>query len=220
MSLWDAAVKLNWIAAADFSWHTLIWAGNGSYLGLRSWTYRILLLLFVVALFGLARSGRHPGAPVAALVALHLAFVFALAEQSLSLFRAGGAAVAPGWSFACLSAAGACLLVSGFRRLALKAAAVPAFVLAALDLYGAHVVLTPYYSGLISYSATGRLAAFPLGRWSYQVFDRLAVNKPYWLGSPAIAGLWAAYVVATFTLIGIAVWAARAVRVDLWRSPE
>jgi hypothetical protein len=72
--------------------------------------------------------------------------------------------------------------------------------------------MMPYYAGLISYSSTGRLAAFPLGRWSYGIFERLAVDKPQWINPPVLAGLWAAYVVCTFSVLGIAISAARAGR--------
>jgi hypothetical protein len=220
ISLRQAIVQADWIRAADFSWNTLVWMGNQSYLRLKSWTYRIMLVVFLAALFGLARSKRRWSAPVVTLVAFHAALAGAVAYDAIDAFRSGGEPSAPGWIFCSLAAGGACLLVKGFRSLAFKAAAIPAFLFAALDLYGSHVVLTPYYAGLIAYSPTGRLAAFPLGHWSYIVFDRLAVNKPYWLGSGTLSGLWAAYVVGTFALIGIAVWVARAGRVDVWRSPE
>jgi len=220
ISLRQAIFHADWLRAADFSWSTLVWMGNQSYLRLKSWTYRIVLLMYLAAVFGLARSGRRWSTPVVTLVAFHIAVAAAVVYDAIGAYRSGGDPTAPGWIFCSLAAGGACLLVRGLRSLAFKAAALPAFLFAALDLYGSHVVLTPYYAGLIAYSPTGRLAAFPLGHWSYIVFDRLAVNKPYWLGPAMLSGLWAAYVVGTFTLIGIAIWVTRAVRVDVWRTPE
>ncbi len=219
-SMFGSVAKVDWVRTADFAWYTLVWAGNGSFLGLRSWTYRIMLLVILAAIFGLARARNHKKGPVWILIGFHVALALALAFEALREVQYGGAAITPGWYLGCLAGAGACLAVYGFRAITPGAVAVPAFVFAALDLYGLHVVLMPYYAGLIAYSSTGRLAAFPLGRWSYIVFDRLALNKPLWVNSMALSGLWAAYTVGTFALIGIAVWVGRAVRVDVCRSTE
>lgn len=218
--LFDAFEKVEWIRAADFTWNTLVWTGNGSFLGLRSWTYRIMLVVLLVAVFGLSRTGRQWKAPVWILLGFHAAVALVLMWEGLQDVRTGGMAVTPGWYLGCLAAAGASLAVYGFRGVTPGASPIPAFTFGALDLYGLHIVLMPYYAGLISYSATGRLAAFPLGRWSYLVFDRLAINKPVWINSTALSGLWAAYAISTFALIGLAYWTGRAVRVNACRSTD
>lgn len=215
-----AVLQMDWIRAADFAWHSQIWFGNASFLGLRSWVYDIMLLMFLVGLFGVARSWKRNGYPVLALLVLQAMFVAAIAWYGIAVFRATGNSLPPGWYLSALAASECALLVYGFRALSPAAMAIPGFLFATLDVYGSHVVLIPYYTGLISFSPTGRLAAFPLARWSYVVFDRLAFNKPEWLGSFTFSGLWAVYVIATCTLAGIAVWAAGVGRLDVWPSTE
>ncbi len=219
-SLFQAILQMDWLRAADFSWHAQIWFGNASFLGLRSWVYDIMLLMFLVGLFGVARSWKQNGYPVLALLVVQAMFVAAIAWFGVAMFRATGNSLPPGWYLAALAAAECALLVYGFRALSPAAMAIPGFLFATLDVYGSHVVLIPYYTGLISYSPTGRLAAFPLARWSYVVFDRLAFNKPEWLGSFAFSGLWALYVIATCALAGISVWAAGAGRLNVWPSTD
>ena len=161
MGVFGAIGKVEWIRAADFTWNTLVWSGNGSFLGLRSWVYRLMLLMLLAAVFGLSRTGRRWKPPVWILVGFHVAVMAALAWEGLEDVRTGGLAVTPGWYLCCLAAAGACLAVYGFRGVLPGSIAIPAFAFGSLDLYGLHVVLMPYYAGLITYSATGRLAAFP-----------------------------------------------------------
>ena len=94
--------------------------------------------------------------------AIWLCFVARGLYCGIDAYRSGGEPPAPGWIFCSLAAGGACLLVKGLRSLAFKAAAVPLFPIRGPLFIGSHVVLTPYYAGLIAYSPTGRLAAFPL----------------------------------------------------------
>jgi hypothetical protein len=227
--LFAAVFGVDWLHAADFAWNTHLWSGNASFLSLRSWVYSIMLLVFLAAAYGISRSWRTGSHSFAVLLALHTSIVAVVAYHAVAAYRSTGQTVAPGWYLTSVAALEMCLVVYGYRALSLGATSIPAFMLGALDIYGCHVVMMPYYAGLISYSSTGRLAAFPLGRWSYGIFERLAVDKPQWINPPLLAGLWAAYVVCTFSILGIAISAARAghqafeqdgVTVDVCRSTD
>jgi 4-amino-4-deoxy-L-arabinose transferase-like glycosyltransferase len=226
----QALTGVDWLRAADFGWNTHLWVGNASLLTLRSWVYSIMLLVFLIAGFGLSRQRCPASRPFVVLLAFQAGAFLVVAWQTVTIFNDTGQTIAPGWYVSFLAPIEMALLVYGFRILSPSSAGVPASVFAALDFYGCHVVMMPYYAGLIAYSETGRLAAFPLVRWSYGVFERLSVNKPSWIGTPLVAGLWAAYVVCTCSLLVMAVRLARQrpnprlesseVTVDVCRSAE
>jgi hypothetical protein len=80
-----------------------------------------------------------------------------------------------------------------------------AICLGALDLYGTHALLMPYYTGLSSHvdgsvrpNLAAGLAHLPL------IFDRLSQLHPAWLSAPVLWTWWAAYWAATLG-VGFAV---------------
>jgi hypothetical protein len=137
----------------------------------------------------------------------------ALAYHSLMIFVAKGVSMGAGWYLYSVVVPEVVLLVLGigtlFREKASRwAVAAVCLLAAALDLYTMHFLLMPYYSGLIRYDASGKLASFKLPMLeSANLFQRISLNKP--LDAGPITALWFAYLCATLALIVLAIVAAK-----------
>jgi hypothetical protein len=157
-------------------------------------------------------------------VALLSAFVFSFA-LALAYFAVGSLAAsaypgAPGWYASCLAAPIAVLLFAGLRTALprFKTAAGPILVIAlsALELFGTHIYLWPYYTGFISHLPNGGLPAFhlaDLGNGGFQtMFQRLTLYKPAWMSPPVLIAAWAMFLVATVALPVMSICFARLAR--------
>ena len=211
--------QMDWIRAADFAWHSHIWFGNASFLGLRSWVYDIILLMFLGGLFGVARSWKRNGYPVLALLVVQAMFVVALAWYGIAIFRATGNSLPPGWylSAGCRGVCAAGVRIPRAQPRGHGHPRLPVRDSRHLWLARRAGALLHRPDLLLIHRTPRRV---PARQMVVIVFDRLAFNKPEWLGSFTFSTLWAAYVIATCTLVGIAVWAAGVGRLDVWRSTE
>jgi hypothetical protein len=118
-----------------------------------------------------------------------------------------------GWYLYCLVFAEIILICAGLmallplrRRTLAPVGLVGLFV--ALDVYGMNFLLIPYYFGLITHSAGGRLQTFYISQfWKAglpEISARLLLNRPY-LSAPAeFAALWVLYLAATVTCLVVA----------------
>lgn len=150
--------KLNWIKSADYGWITVVWTGNWSFLGLRSWMYRCMAVLTILALAGVLkllwkgnrdiaylrnsrkteRGAKHfldgievCTAPFALLTSFLASFAVALGYFALATFAVTGYPGAVGWYSCCLAAPFAIVMTAGLRSIApqrLKAASGPILV--------------------------------------------------------------------------------------------
>jgi len=213
----DAARRVPWSKAATSAFHSHVWIGNWSFLSVRTWMYTVLAVGVLAAIAGLVlrmvrpRRSSPESRPGLAVLAVFLAFlVGALAWHALTIFRVVGVASTPGWYLYGFAAAEVVLLVAGLTalvpdRYATGVVAAAITCCAALDLFGMHVYLLPYYTGLIAHQTGGGLPGYHWFPWSTaalgRITSRLAVNKPAWLGAHVMGGLWLGYVAGTLALI-------------------
>jgi hypothetical protein len=81
---------------------------------------------------------------------------------------------------------------------------------AALDLYGAHALLMPYYTGLAVHA--GRYvppALWPTLAHLSMLFSRLGELRPAWLGASVLLTWWVGYWVATVGAVLVVVASCR-----------
>ena len=77
-------------------------------------------------------------------------------------------------------------------------------LLAIIDLYGVHAYMLPYYTGLTAHVGERvpalKLSGFPVAA----IFARLATLGPAWLSLGILELAWLGYLLATFSLAGVA----------------
>jgi hypothetical protein len=207
--------KLNWIKSADYGWITFVWTGNWSFLTLRSWMYRLMAILAILAFAGAVQLLLKKNRDIALLGSFLASFVVALGYFALATYAVTGYPGAVGWYSCCLAGPFAIVMTAGLRSIAprrLKAASGPILVgaYAALELFGADIYLLPYYAGFISHSPNGRLAALrfaQLGNGGFRtIFERLALYKPAWLTAPILISLWMSFLLATIALVAVSIY--------------
>jgi hypothetical protein len=219
-----AVWHVHWLRVLDSAAFSHIWTGGWSFLGVRSWMYRAFEFLACVAAVGVVvlivrdavnarRRRTFSDAPMrfAIVLSAYILFVLGIGYYALVVFLVKGISVALGWYLYAAVGAEIVLLVSGFTALAgvRKAkycAALTCLLALFFDLYTMHFVLVPYYTGLIRHRPSGSLEAFrikALGDAGIgQVCSRLGLNEELSIRPAAIAAIWAAYLVATVTLMG------------------
>jgi hypothetical protein len=208
------------LKAADFAWITFLWTGNWSFVVVRAWMYWAMAALCVVALAGIVSLVWKRNAGVALLSAFVFCFTLAIAYFALGSLVVYGRPDAYGWYACCLVAPIAVLLFLGLRTAIprFKAAAGPILVIAlgALELFGTHIYLWPYYTGFISHLPNGGLPAFrlaQLGNGGFQtIFQRLTLYKPAWMAPPVLIAAWAMFLIATVALAVVSIYFARLAR--------
>jgi len=205
------AGRADWRRFFDIAFLSHVWIGNWSFLQLRSWIYRVFALLAAAALAGLIirlRRQRRCCAGLLQLAGFYVFFWLGLCYHELT-FAAVGASSGAGWYLYAVVTTEALLAVAGLEALAGRGSrwvqAATLSLVAALDLYGVHFKLLPYYTGLIAHRAGGALESFHVSRFS---------ELPVALGrlmAPAPAGwiLWAAYWAATLAALWLACRACR-----------
>ena len=174
-----AAFRINWFSAAHVIAKSFLWFGGWSFLTMKSWIYVTfeLAALLAVALAFRRRNLRIP-AVLTGTYLLAMAWgvaVYAVAQNVPNL---------PGWYLWPMGSMISVILVAGLRRYAVGLVA----ALAALDLYGAAALQTPFYAGLVerNKAAAGQF---------FTALSRLGIPLPLAL----------AWVAATLAIVAIAV---------------
>ncbi len=169
----------------------------------------IYLLAFVVialAVAGVAvhlfrrRASPDEVRDILVLAAFYGCFCAGLAYHVLINYLSHGISSSAGWYLYATVAAEVVLLVWGLQaffpvRIVFPSLAIGA---AALDLYGMHALLMPYYTGVTAHAGNSVPPAF----WSTIthlpfVFGRLGELRPVWLSAPVLLSWWIGYWVAT-----------------------
>jgi hypothetical protein len=192
--------KVDWWRAIDSTFLSHIWFGNWSFLQVRAWMYQVFAVIFAIAAIGLVRRLRNPGIRI--LLVFYAAFLAGIAYHVLLTFASNGSSSSAGWYLYAFVAAEATLLVAGLKPMLLSIAAV---CFAALELFGTHFFLIPYYTGLTAHQPNGRVPAAAISQLGNvrEILARLAVNKPDFVSPPVIFILWLLFLAATLTLTGI-----------------
>ena len=196
-----AILRFPALKAADFTWTTFLWTGNWSFLVVRRWMYWAIAALFLVAAAGVVSLVRKRDAGVALLSGFVFSFALALAYFAVGSLAASSYPGAPGWYACCLVAPIAILLVAGVRA----AGPILVIALSSLELFGAHIYMWPYYTGLISHLPSGGLPAFRLAGL-YTMFQRLTLSKPAWISPQVLISAWAMFLIATVALAGLSIF--------------
>ncbi len=215
--------RVDWGIALDEMAFSHVWVGAWSFLGVRSWMYRVFELvaaaggLGFIWLFGRLvargwrrRKARLLGGRLAILAASYLLFCAGLAYHVVVDFLVKGIPASCGWylyavilpELLIIALGIFALLGSSWFRMALATGSLMA---AALDLYSVDFILLPYYTGITMHRVSGALNAFHLTDLHYvsvwEMFHRLSANGPAWLAPAVIAVLWIAYLCATTALV-------------------
>jgi 4-amino-4-deoxy-L-arabinose transferase-like glycosyltransferase len=216
-SLAAAMVKMNWLRAIDFAFVSHTWLGNWSMLVVRSWMYRIFVLLAGLAGVGLIlrlmNRGKHllPSRGDLMLpLSCYLTFVLGLGYHALRAFQVDRSGTTLAHYLAALATAEAILMLAGLYAVTpavMRPAIIPGgtICLAALEFFGTHFYAIPYYTGFTAHQPNGSIPVLKIqqlqGGGLQIMIARLAINKPAFLNGMEIASLWALFLAATSGLI-------------------
>jgi 4-amino-4-deoxy-L-arabinose transferase-like glycosyltransferase len=205
--------SIHWRVAADFAFVTHVWVGNWSFLVVRAWMYHLLGWVALAAALGvlvrLFRPGPLRRSDVVGLALAYLATLAALAYHVLMTFAATGQGATLGYYLDGVIAAEAVLLVVGLAALLPRrgeAFVGPglALLFAALDVYGMHFYLIPYYTGMIAHSPAGKLETAHIGTLlgnAARILGRMTENKAGALVPASMLLLWMLYLAATVSVV-------------------
>lgn len=204
-----------------------VWFGGWSFLKLPKLIYVVFALGMAAALFGLVKAVRKHGlrsARLVVLLALYALFWAGLLYDVLVVYMARGVSASCGWYMYAVIIPEILLVTYGLLAIAPKRwcwTVLPgmATIFAAIDIYGVHALLAPYYSGLIVHTAGSdvirpvRLAQL-VNAGPHVLLDRLAANKPAFLTPEVCALLFVAYYLATAAPVAVSYAATRAPLAD------
>lgn len=184
------AFHMNWLRGIDVALFSHLWFGGWSFLQLRSWIYHAFYAVFLAALVGLGLAAVRGKWRALAAPGLIEAFFCAGMAYHVLLGQIGyGVPMTSGWYFYCLVFAELVLLAAGLNELVpwRIAGGVLAALFALMDVYGLTFVQIPYYTGLTSHLANGRLPGLRLSQVP-EVVSRAGAGWALYLG----ATVWAA----------------------------
>ena len=197
---------VNWKSGALSILISHIWFGAWSFLRVPDLIYVLAFLLIGVAIVGVFVTLVHKGTrasetrAILALAAFYLCFWAGLTYDVLVIYLTKGVSASAGWYLYAAVAAEIPLLVWGLQAFFPARVVFPGLVLgiAALDLYGMHGLLLPYYTGLTWHlrKSVGSALWVTVTQFSV-VFDRLDQLRPRWFPVSALLIAWIVYCVAT-----------------------
>ena len=154
---------------------------------MRSWIYHAFYAVFLAALVGLGLAAVRGKWRALAAPGLIEAFFCAGMAYHVLLGQIGyGVPMTSGWYFYCLVFAELVLLAAGLKELVpwRIAGGVLAALFALMDVYGLTFVQIPYYTGLTSHLANGRLPGLRLSQVP-EVVSRAGAGWALYLGATA-----------------------------------
>jgi 4-amino-4-deoxy-L-arabinose transferase-like glycosyltransferase len=205
-----AVPHVNWKSGALSILISHVWFGGWSFLRVPVAVYVLAFAVILLAMVGAAvrlfrrRASLKAERDVLVLMAFYVCFWAGLGYHVLVTYLSVGASSSNGWYLYSAVAAEIVLLVWGLQAFAPAHLVFPGLAVgwAALDLYGAHALLMPYYTGLTSH--VGK--SVPAALWATltqlpMVFDRLAQLRPPWLNAQALLCGWVGYWIATVATV-------------------
>jgi hypothetical protein len=222
-SMMRRALQVDWLSAADSLVGSHIWFGNWSFLAVRSWMYHVFDYLIAVMGIGLAVAlVRHRSKTVSMDIKrlgtvglLYGGFLAAIAYHVLVNFINTGIGASTGWYLYAVILPEALLVITSLRGLGKLGNGLYLFILGcltALELYAAHWLLLPYYTGLISHVPSGALQSFHPGRVTItfaELLQRLQANRPPFITSWLLLLVWLSFVASTLGLFYLATYCFR-----------
>jgi hypothetical protein len=208
---------VNWVGGVTSVLVSHVWFGGWSFLKLPKTVYILFALGMAVAAYGLAKFlilDRFHSRQQIVVVVLYAMFWLGLLYHVFLGFVAMGVSASCGWYLYAVVVPELLLVTCGLFVIVPKRwrnAVLPALTVAfaAIDLYGVHTLLAPYYTGLIAH-LPGSDVVIPArlqqlaAAGPQLILTRLAVNKPALLGPGTIAVLFMAYYLATAVAVGVA----------------
>ena len=155
---------MDWSNAFNVAVSTHIWTGNWSFLGVRSWMYRVIAWGAFAGALGLLRKPAQIPVTLPSLAVVYAAFAAGLAYYATQVFQASGLSVAQGWYLTSFIPLEAVFFVAGVRSLFAKRWQTPLLLmqtfLLALLVYSELFVAMPYYAGVTAHGVDGHLATY------------------------------------------------------------
>jgi len=197
---------VNWKSGALSILISHLWFGAWSFLRVPDVIYVLAFVLVGAAIVGvfirLLRTGTRASETraILALAAFYLCLWAGLMYDVLVIYLTKGVSASAGWYLYAAVAAEVILMVWGLQAFFPARVVFPGLVLgiAALDLYGMHGLLMPYYTGLTWHVRTSVGSALWVTTTQFSVvFDRLDQLRPPWFPVPALLIAWIGYCVAT-----------------------
>ena len=216
LSVWQAIVQTDWLKVLDLALVSHIWVGGWSFLVVRAWMYRVIEVLIVLAIVGIAyRALRIPAGrrTLAALVLPQVFLWLGLAYHAFASFRGYGVSGTLSHYAYCLVIPEAACLILGLRTLVPAVARrwiIPGLVLSmtALECFAVHIYQLPYYAGLIAHGPRGNVPALHFSQLqdggAAAMFERLSSSNLGFVSKELLIVFWALYLVAMIALLPIA----------------
>ena len=216
ISLADAIWQIPWPRVLDFVAVSHIWLGDWSFLGVRSWMYHLVELMYILSVAGVAaqicsRARWLPEPRELLLLAFpYVTLILGLCYNAAEAFRSRGVAATVGYYLYALVVPEVIVLVSGLARWMgpmrfLLPIPILSFVFIGLELFGTWIVMLPYYSGMVQHTSTGGLPAFQLSQLTSPgaatLVGRLSLNGPAFMSPAVLVVTIAGYFLATVGLL-------------------
>jgi 4-amino-4-deoxy-L-arabinose transferase-like glycosyltransferase len=194
-----------------------VWFGGWSFLKLPKPLYVLFALGMVLVACGLVRvvmKGRLHSRPLVVAGVLYGLFWVGLLYNVFVVFLATGVSASDGWYMYAVVVPELLLVTCGLlavtpQRWSKLVLPVLTAAFAAIDLYGVHTLLVPYYTGLIAHlpgSDVVNPARFQqlVTAGPQLILARQTVNKPAFVGPGTVAVFFMAYYLATVVAVGVA----------------
>jgi hypothetical protein len=220
MALLSQVAHVNWRSGFASILFSHVWFGGWSFLRFPTWIYLCVLLPAAAAVTGVCiyawkwlKSGR-PADSVVAIAALYVCFWLGLCYHVLVTYVHSGVSASTGWYLYCLVFGEAVLLIVGARQLFGQRALrwllpIGTALLLAIDLYGLHAFMLPYYAGITEHVGE-RVPPLSIGAFSASsIFGKLATLGPAWFNPGLLILSWAAYLLAAICLVLLAMYLGR-----------
>jgi hypothetical protein len=211
VSMIHAILNAPWLRIGDFTLLSHIWLGGWSFLVVRSWMYRIIECLFLVALLGIVwrlmrRSRDDVGRSTLLVLLLPQVFLWlGLAYHALASFRSYGTQGTFGYYAYCLVIPETICLILGLRAAlprSMERFILPVVVacFSALELYAVNIALLPYYAGFTAHASRGSVPALHISQLrnggAGELFQRLSAGKASMISVELLFVLWVLFVLA------------------------
>lgn len=221
ISLPQAMVRTPWRRVLDFLLVSYIWIGDGSFLVVRSWMYRVVEWIWIFSLAGVLlqicdwREGLDSRLDLLLVLLAPATLLLGLCFHAAQTMQATGIPGTLGHYMYALGAPEGILLVVGLQwwlPYRWRTLPVPLLVtvFAGLDLFTSWFLLLPYYTGIIQHDVQGRLHALHVTQLAHGglkiLFERLIVNGPEFVSVGGVTVMAAVGLIATGYLITISYW--------------
>jgi 4-amino-4-deoxy-L-arabinose transferase-like glycosyltransferase len=201
-----AVPHVNWKSGFASILISHLWFGAWSFLRVPIAIYLLAFAVIAIATFGVIRGllQRRGTADerraIIVLAAFYVCFWAGLLYEVVIAYMVFGVSASAGWYLYAAVAAEVVLLVWGLKSFLSARVVISGLALgiAALDLYGMHALLMPYYTGFTAHAGnSARPVMWVAISHLPTIFDRVAQLRPAWLDIPALLTCWAGYWVST-----------------------